>query len=95
MEVVAKTAPINDSNNKKYIEKDFEEYYVPHLFEDVCRQYLIRKNRAGKVEPVKATGLNCYKYVFFPVVDFNVRRKKMFVLLNLMKYSLSRTSFTV
>ena len=74
MEVVEKTAPINDSNNKKkisyficdnlslfyyryifkyssqmnimdsevfykkYIEKDFEEYYVPHLFENVCRQ---------------------------------------------------------
>ena len=42
---------------KKYIEKDLEEYYVPHLFEDVCRQYLIRKNRAGKVEPEKATEL--------------------------------------
>lgn len=88
MEVVAKTAPINDSANKKkiayyicdnmslfyyryifkyssqmqimnsdvfykkYIEKDFEEYYVPHIFENVCRQYLIRKNKAGEIEPV-------------------------------------------
>lgn len=155
MEVVVKTAPINDSANKKkisyyicdnlslfyyryifkyssqmqimnsdvfykkYIEKDFEEYYVPHIFENICRQYLIRKNKAGEIEPVienigkyyydnpekrangefdivtedengyvfyevkfrkkpvsdemideeikqvKATGLNCYKYVFF------------------------------
>lgn len=37
---------------KKYVEKDFEEYYVPHMFENVCRQYLIRKNRAGEIEPV-------------------------------------------
>lgn len=88
MEVVTKTAPINDSGNKKktaysicdnlslfyfryifkyssqmnimdsevfyrkYIEKDFEEYYVPHLFEDICRQYLIRENKVGKIDPV-------------------------------------------
>lgn len=88
MEVVTKTAPINDQNNKKkmsyticdnlslfyyryifkylsqmnimdeevfykkYIEKDFEEYYVPHLFENICKQYLIRKNRLGEIEPV-------------------------------------------
>ena len=88
MEVVVKTAPINDSNNKKkagyyisdnlslfyyryifkyssqmkimdsevfyrkYIEKDFEEHYVPHIFETICRQYLIRMNRAGNIEPV-------------------------------------------
>ena len=37
---------------KKYIEKDFEEYYVPHLFETVCSQYLVRLNRAGLMEPV-------------------------------------------
>lgn len=173
MEVVAKTAPINDSNNKKkisysicdnlslfyyryvfkyssqmnimdsdvfykkYIEKDFEEYYVPHLFEDVCRQYLIRKNRAGKVEPViekigkyyydnpvertngefdivtedelgyafyevkfrkkpvsdemiqeemeqvKATGLNCYKYVFFSRSGFQCEKKENVQLIEL------------
>lgn len=88
MEVVVKTAPINDSSNrrkasyhisdnlslfyyryifkyssqmkimdsevfyKKYIEKDFEEYYVPHLFETVCSQYLVRMNRAGLMDPV-------------------------------------------
>lgn len=88
MEVVEKTVPINDSNNKKkvgyyisdnlslfyyryifkylsqlkimdpevfyakYIEKDFEESYVPHQFEDICKQYLIKENRAGRIEPV-------------------------------------------
>ncbi len=88
MEVVEKTTPINDSNNKKkvgyyvsdnlslfyyryvfkylsqlkimdpevfyvkYIEKDFDEKYVPHQFEEICKQYLIRQNRAGRIEPV-------------------------------------------
>ncbi|MCR5835705.1 MAG: AAA family ATPase [Lachnospiraceae bacterium] len=88
MEVVIKTTPINDENNKKkagyyisdnlslfyyryifkylsqmkimdpdifykkYIEKDFEEKYVPHIFESVCRQYLIRRNKMGEMEPV-------------------------------------------
>ena len=88
MEVVTKTAPINDENNKKksgyyicdnlskfyfryifkyssqmkimdskrfydkYIEKDFAEYYVPHQFEDISRQYLIRLNKSGAIEPV-------------------------------------------
>ena len=88
MEVVVKTAPINDIANKKkigyyicdnlslfyyryifryssqmnimdsdvfykkYIEKDFEEYFVPHVFENICRQYLVRKNKAGEIEPV-------------------------------------------
>lgn len=155
MEVVEKTAPINDENNKKrvgyhisdnlslfyyryifryssqlqimdpelfydkYIAEDFEKNYVPHKFEDVCRQFLIRQNRMGNIIPViekigkyyyddpkshtngefdvvtqdekgyifyeakfwekqitrsvieeeirqvKATGLDCYRYVFF------------------------------
>lgn len=165
MEVVTKTAPINESNNKKkitysicdnlslfyyryifkyssqmkimdadvfynkYIEKDFEEYYVPHIFENICSQYLIRKNRAGEIEPViekigkyyydnpaertngefdivtqdesgyvfyevkfrkkqvsdelineeieqvKATGLDCYKYVFFSRSGFHCQKR--------------------
>ena len=33
----------------RYIEEDFEARYVPHAFEDICRQYLIRKNKAGKL----------------------------------------------
>lgn len=166
MEVVVKTAPINDSANKKkigyyicdnlslfyyryifryssqmnimdsevfykkYIEKDFEEYFVPHVFENICRQYLVRKNKAGEIEPVienigkyyydnptertngefdivtedergyvfyevkfrkkpvsdemineeikqvKATGLDCYKYVFFSQSGFNCEKRE-------------------
>ena len=88
MEVVTKTAPINDPTNKKktsyhicdnlslfyyryvfryssqmkimnpgtfyekYIWDDFETKFVPHQFEEVCRQYLIEKNRNGDLEPV-------------------------------------------
>lgn len=37
---------------EKYINRDFEEYYVPHKFEEICRQYLIRQNRLGNIEPV-------------------------------------------
>lgn len=87
MEVVEKTVPINEPNNKKkagyyisdnlslfyyryifkhssqlkimntetfykkYIEKDFEDFYVPVLFESVCKQFLIRKNKEGLVDP--------------------------------------------
>lgn len=36
----------------KYIEKDFEENYVPHQFEEICKQYLIRENKAGRIHPV-------------------------------------------
>lgn len=36
----------------KYIEKDFAEQYVPHVFEKICMQYLIRKNRKGDIDPV-------------------------------------------
>ncbi|MBE5996967.1 MAG: ATP-binding protein [Lachnospiraceae bacterium] len=36
----------------RYINHDFEEKYVPHKFEELCRQYLIRQNRMGNIEPV-------------------------------------------
>lgn len=36
----------------KYIRDDFEESYVPYIFEDICKQYLIRQNRLGKITPV-------------------------------------------
>lgn len=88
MDVVSKTSPINDLNNKKkcgyyisdnlslfyyryifkyssqmkimdpnifyakYIEKDFEQQYVPHIFERICKQYLIIKNKNGEIDPV-------------------------------------------
>jgi AAA+ ATPase superfamily predicted ATPase len=88
MEVVEKTAPINDEDNKrkagyyicdnlslfyyryifkyssqlqimdsdvfydKYIADDFAKSYVPHKFEEICKQYLIRQNKLGKISPV-------------------------------------------
>ena len=35
----------------RYINEDFETQYVPRIFETICKQYLIRQNRAGKIEP--------------------------------------------
>ena len=34
----------------KFIEPDFEEHYVPQAFEQICRQFLIRKNRSGELD---------------------------------------------
>lgn len=31
----------------RYISDDFENRYIPHIFETVCRQFLIRQNRKG------------------------------------------------
>lgn len=31
----------------KYIRDDFENWYVPHCFEEICKQYLIRQNKRG------------------------------------------------
>jgi len=36
----------------KYIAADFEEWFVPHRFEKICLQYLIRQNRLGRIDPV-------------------------------------------
>ena len=35
----------------RHVSRDFEENYVPHMFEEICRQYLVRQNRTGKIEP--------------------------------------------
>ena len=35
----------------RYISEDFETQYVPRIFENICKQYLIRQNRAGEIEP--------------------------------------------
>ena len=35
----------------RHVSQDFEENYVPHMFEEICRQYLVRQNRTGKIEP--------------------------------------------
>lgn len=34
----------------RYIGEDFETKYVPHVFETICKQYLIRLNRRGLLE---------------------------------------------
>lgn len=38
----------------RHVGQDFEENCVSHVFEEVCRQYLVRKNRAG--ETARAQG---------------------------------------
>ena len=35
----------------RFVVSDFENRYVPHAFEEVCRQYLVRQNRIGRIEP--------------------------------------------
>lgn len=46
---------------ERYIAEDFETKYVPHVFESVCRQYLIRQNRSGKIaEPFEKIGKYYY-----------------------------------
>ncbi|MBR1391000.1 MAG: ATP-binding protein [Lachnospiraceae bacterium] len=35
---------------ERYIREDYDNWYVPHAFEELCKQYLIRKNRVGKME---------------------------------------------
>lgn len=34
----------------RYIANDFDTHFVPHQFEEICRQYLIRQNRQGNIE---------------------------------------------
>ena len=35
----------------RYIAKDFEATFVPNAFETIAKEYLVRQNRAGKIEP--------------------------------------------
>lgn len=35
----------------RYVNDDFETQFVPRAFEEVCRQYLVRQNRMGNIEP--------------------------------------------
>lgn len=35
---------------ERYIWEDFETKYVPRAFEEICRQYLVRRNRSGRME---------------------------------------------
>lgn len=34
----------------RFIQQDFEEQYVPKCFEEICRQYLVRKNKSCELE---------------------------------------------
>lgn len=45
----------------RYIGNDFESHYVPSAFEEICRQYLVRLNRAGQMpEPFEKIGKYYY-----------------------------------
>ena len=83
---------------KKYIEKDFEEYYVPHgefdiVTEDesgyVFYEVKFRKKPVSddmideEIEQVKATGIDCYKYVFFSRSGFRCEKRDDVVLIAL------------
>ena len=35
----------------RFVADDFEMRYVPLAFEEICRQYLVRQNRSGLIEP--------------------------------------------
>ena len=41
----------SDAFFRRFIKEQFSEHYVPKVFEDICRQYLIRLNMNGKIEP--------------------------------------------
>lgn len=36
---------------ENYIKNDFEEQFVPNRFEAICKEYLIRENKNGNIEP--------------------------------------------
>lgn len=39
-----------DDFHDRFIDEDFESQLVPQVFEDICRQYLILQNKAGKMD---------------------------------------------
>lgn len=36
---------------EKFIREDFESNYVPHKFEEIVKEYLIKENKKGNIEP--------------------------------------------
>lgn len=36
---------------KKYIKEDFENRFVPLQYENICKQYLVRQNKQGEINP--------------------------------------------
>ena len=45
----------------KYIEKDLHEHFIPKAFENICKEYLIKENKAGRIDPV-ITKIGKYYY---------------------------------
>ena len=45
----------------RYINDDFETWFVPHHFEEICRQYLVRRNKADRA-PVPFDRIGKYWY---------------------------------
>ena len=50
-----------DAFYDRYVEKDFEDWYVPHYFEEICKQYLVRQNKKDKA-PVSFQKIGKYWY---------------------------------
>ena len=36
---------------RRFVDDSFENNHVPHMFEEICRQYLVRQNRSGHIDP--------------------------------------------
>ncbi len=50
-----------ESFYKRYISDDFETQYVPKIFENICKEYLIRQNKCGlNKEPFEKIGKYYY-----------------------------------
>lgn len=45
----------------EFVEKDLYEKYIPLIFEDIAKQFLIRMNKERKIEPL-ITGIGTYIY---------------------------------
>lgn len=41
----------SDMFYEKFIKEDFENYYVPKMFEKIAREYLIKENKLGNINP--------------------------------------------
>ena len=42
----------DDTFYDKYIKDDFESQYVPLVFEIICKEYLINKNKKLEINPM-------------------------------------------
>ena len=44
-----------------FIQEDLESHYIPHMFEEITKEFLIRMNRAHKIHPI-FTAIGTYSY---------------------------------